>query len=713
MNKIFDIVLNNKAAVITIFAILLIVAALGFTMVNTNSDMVSYLDNNTDTIKGKEMLSNEFGIHSDGTIGISNVERSYIDSLVAELTKYDIIEKIVYIGSFDDMVNEINNSNNNYIVSQLSNSYDIVSDKYYKETTDTYIISFYTNTVSGDDKTISMLNDVESFITRTLPDGGEYAFAGSAPNAKELLESSAGEMPLFVFAAVIGILFILLLFSRSFFEPIVYLTTLGVAILLNLGSNALLSQVSSITFSSSVILQLALSMDYAIFLMHSYYEEKKKTPDTKAALRAAIPKSLKAVSASAITTIGGFIALFSMRYGMGYDLGIVLAKGVVLSLITIMVLQPILIMLSEKLIDKTSHREIAPTFKLVNSLAGKKYKLIIAVCLLMMAPAFIMQFRVDLNYLTVNKESSEITTTQQVMREENNQIVLIVPYKSGDLELYRFLEDLKHVDNIDCTFGISSIVPQTIYLGGITSNNPLIESLEGSLSSNNYCLNTITLNSSIESEETYLALEQIKALAGARFGEYYITGLAQGANDLSQITPDDFVRVSIISAIIILIILMLTFKSIKLAFMLVMIIELGIWINLSITYLMGTSINFMSYIIISAIQLGATVDYAIIVTSKYREIAKEQPDKIFAVKEAMRRAGPSVMISALVLFAGSICVRLVTSNVIVSEITELIAHGALLSFTLICTLLPSLLILDGKRSERKLKIKELASTINN
>ena len=698
MDRFFAFILNHKKTVLFVFCSLLVLSVIGFTMVNMNSDVTSYLGDDTDTRIGKEKLASEFDIIGDGAIGISNVDRSYVDDVVSKLEEYDIIKKVAYIGSFDAMLEEINNPNNSQgLIDELTASYSVVQKKFYKAETDTYIISFYLNVITGDERSIDLINDLEAYVNATIPEGGEFALNGSATNARDLLDSSLGEMPKYLLVAVLAVLIVLLLFSKSFFEPVILLVTLGISVILNLGSNVILGSVSSITFSASAILQLALSMDYAIFLMHTFYEEKAKSLDTKTALRAALPKTLKAVAASAITTVGGFVALFSMRYGIGYDLGIVLAKGVLLSLMTIVILQPILMLLASKVVDKTKHKELKPSFKLMTYISTKGYKVIIVIALLLVLPTFIMQFNVDLNYLSVKEDNPNLTTTEQIMKEDSNQIILIVPYTKGttNSKHYVFYDQVKSIENVDEIFSITSIVSEHLLLGAMLTGNELVTVLEDSLASDNYCLYTFSLKSDIESVESYNTIDEIKRLSNENFNEYYVTGLAQGAYDLATVTPSDFARVSLLSAIIIFIILFITFKSFSLAAVLVLIIELGIWINLSIVSLTCTSINFMSYIIISAIQLGATVDYAIILASKYEE-NKKTMSKEEAIKSAIRRAGPSVLTSALVLIVGCFSVNMVTTNVIVGEITLLIARGAMFSLLLVFTLLPAILTFDSK-----------------
>ncbi|MDE6189955.1 MAG: MMPL family transporter, partial [Clostridia bacterium] len=695
---------------------------------------------------------------------------------------------------------------------------------------DTFIISIYFETAGGSDETIASLDAMDGdggIITEILreyktahPEAGPesvdnwFYIGGNAQNARTLLKSSLGDMPKFFIIAVAVCLVILLLTTQSYLEPLIFLATLGISILLNMGTNIIagnpVGRISSITSSCATILQLAIAMDYSIFLMHTYYEELKLHPQPKDALIAALPKTITAISSSMLTTVGGFIALFFMDYGIGYDLGFVLAKGVILSLLSTIFLQPILIMILSKGIAKTKHKWIvAPKLKFVSKtithpvVAGLVIVLILGLAL----PCAYFQQKVPLSYISTTVENPDPTLPEETAMLINNQAIVLLPYEGPDTmsQHYEFVDkikkvgyeldengNIKYVDGVAQTrsdvnhvievFSIATVISledfNNIEAMGAGEGKGFVYDVfhksfianvgdAGNVESgkNSYMLYTITLSNvasdgsyanMIETEYTYDALKEIKYLAVETFGLYdeqnaeepylnlisvknefgensdeyktaladfkeyvmnnskiysvYMTGLAQGAYELNRVTPSDFLLVTLLSAAIVLIILLFTFKKVKLSVILMLVIESGIWINLSFVYFgslidPSSKINFVAYLIVTAIELGATVDYAIMLTTKYLEEKKNGVKSIDSVKNAINRAAPGITTSAFILIGVCACVHLITSNMIVAQITRLLAIGTSMSYVFVFTLLPAILSFD-ERIKRKISIKK-------
>ena len=809
--------LDHKVAVICVLVLLMALSVVGTILTDKESDVLSYLDPESDTSIGKQMLNEQYGIVGDTTIGISYLSREDIQRIVtfvdgtasddayvgwdpkdvpkqSSAFKRTIEDKpllsrnVVWIGSFDDLQETgalqlllDRGGVLNVVQSDLDAMRAKFQDKFVKETDGetTYILNIYFSQSGSHNAVINALDALEKEIQRILNERIEdgtitqiddasqgYYFSGMAQNARILVDSSLNDMPKFVIAAVLVVFVILLLSSHSYLEPFIFLATLGISILLNMGTNVIagnpIGTISTITSSCAVILQLAVAMDYSIFLSHSFQEELRTLKDPKIALMHAMPKTLKSILASALTTVGGFVALFFMNYGIGYDLGFVLAKGVILSLLAVIFIQPILLILTKKLIDKTHHNWIVtPRLNFVGKTITNKWVsvIVIVLCVAIAVPSAYFQGLVPLNYITFTNETpeEEKSLAQREVEGTNNQLILVIPYQYdgyGNIDLskhYEFIDKIQQVGVTDETapsadfvegdyvredgnkynpvsdvFTLASIIgpdlldalqdsrlndlaniflPALTGEEGMTLKEQLNGQLYGSFISNvddetegsvHYMLYTINLEGDPEDIESYNTMLRIRDIANEMFdtdaagNHVYVTGLAQGAYDLFTVTPDDFTLVNILSAVIVFLVLLLTFRRPIMSVVLLLVIEAGIFANLTLAYLIGDKINFMAYLIVSAIELGATVDYAILFSSKYFE-EKENCTGVVAVKNAVHRSAPSVITSASILIFTCVAVTLLTTNPIVGQITRLIAIGTCFSLILVFTLLPSIL----------------------
>lgn len=713
MNKLAHFIVNHKALIAIVVLILVIVSVVCLFYVNKNSDLVSYLDENTATSQGKTALYEYFGIANEASLAIKTDNVEFLNDFVTDVSHNAIVKNVMWIGNYAEIENLI--KTNQTVADIIGESFENIKNKFIKQGSDgktIYFIGFYFDNVEN--KPLNkFINDVDSKLQNALNENQieEYCFGGSAVDSKIMLEGSLGEIPVYMIIAVILLLVILLCTTKSWLEPFIFIITLGISLLLNMGTNIIFPSVSTITYSASSILQLALAMDYTIFLMHCYYDERKRSPllEPKICMERALPKTLKTISASALTTVGGFIALFAMNFGIGVDLGRVLAKGVILSLLTVIFVQPIMILAVSKPLEKTKHKYLTPALKKTTKASIKGRIPIIALAIILIVPCFIGQLNVPLSYLKFNEPVENPTDTQQVIAEGSNQILMVVPQTNNGKKNYEFLEEIEKLDGIENGLSFYSLIPERYYNLVTIIFPDLIKQLDGQLFSKGYTLYIFEVTSGIESEQTYANLETIKNKAINIFGneKVYITGTAQGAKDLAAVTPNDFMTVSFISAFLIFIILLATYRSPKMALILLLVIELGIWINLSIVTLLNIPINFMSYIVLSSVQLGATVDYAILAASKCSEAREEgiKGTKEIIV-EGFRRATPSILVSATVLISICVSVCLITGNIVISQITLLIAAGAAMSTFLVLFLLPAVLyefdILHSWRIKRKL-----------
>lgn len=751
MKRFAKFVVKYRFIILGVMLLMTIASLFALSFVNVNSDILSYLPEDVDMTVGMNFMKENFDMQGDAIIGVQGA--SYDDML--ELVK--LIEDkggtkqggIIWYGLLKDMqdidwsqlddpiVAAIANSllskyglkidDLKSMVEQMSTNPDIVN--MFHPSDDTYLLMLQLNVPSSSNEALNLLKTVEDHLQKK---GFDYAMGGSTQITREIFDSTIGEIGKYAFVAILVMFIILLLTTNSIIDPIVFMVTLGVSIVVNMGTNLILPSVSVVTYAASSVLQLALSMDYAIFLMHSFAEEQKKTLDDNLAMERAIPKTFSTISASALTTVGGFLALFAMRFKIGEDLGIVLAKGVFLSLVTVLLLQPCLMLLTKKIACKTQHRIIVPKFKNVASYAVTHRKTIVSIALVLLIPVVVMQNLVELSYIKFVEEDPNPSAITEKVDALSNSLVIIVPAKTEILDgesnvddQYRFLETIRERDDVNAVMGLFSMLPEENAegivnlvndksLGDLMQSSGMDMSMITGFLNNGYTMYSVMLDTDPESSEGAVALKEIRAVLDDTFGagDYYITGMTQAVSDLQDITPTDFMVVSIVSVAIIFVILLFTLRSLKMSTIVVLVIEFGIFVNLSISYIFGQSVNFMAYIILSSIQLGATVDYAILYTVKYQNYLGLRSARE-AAYTALTESGVSIMTSVAILAGCCLSVSIITTNIIVSEITLMIARGAIISGILVMLLLPALLIISTgnqkleKRSIRRLQNKSL------
>ena len=477
---------------------------------------------------------------------------------------------------------------------------------------------------------------------------------------------------------------------ESFIEPILFFIAIGVAIILNKGTNVIFSNVSFNTDSIASIIQLAVSMDYSIFLIHRYIEEKRNHDSKDKAMIAAIGYTFTSVLSSSLTTVGGFLALTAMKYGIGKDIGLVLAKGVLFSLISVITLLPILVLATDKWIEKYQHKIYLPNFKRSSSFIIKYRYVFLILAILIAIPSSLAQSQVE--YYYANEKVLPKTFKSNLANSEidklflnKNQLAIVIP-KGDKLKEAKLISNLGKINGVVDIKGLYTMVDIEIPEEFLPS-----EAIEN-FQSDNYSLINLNLNLPMEGETTKEALKEIKSTLSNEYDEGYLTGESTIYADLEEVTSKDFRNITIISTVVIGIIILLAFKSLTIPLILISVIQLGIWINLAIPYMQGISLNFISFIIIGAIQLGATVDYAILYTSRYLENIEHLDKKEAAIK-TIKDTGRPILTSALILFTGTLSVYLITSMKNTKELTLLIGRGAIISFILVLLVLPSLLMI--------------------
>lgn len=717
MEKFSAFLTKHKLAIVIVFVTILIASLVCLFFVPINSDIISYLPDDMTTSEGYAFLKKTFDMESDAIVAVKGASTEQMTEITKKMQELEGVREngITWYGtldSFGDMGDEngeikFGNTviNVKELVTQIKNNEKV--KKLLCPADDIYTIMVQMSVSSSTNEASAILKQTKKIIESY---GLEYAVGGSAEISTSLLGTVTGEMPYFLIVAVIIAILVLVLTTNSFFEPVILLTTLAISILLNMGSNIILKDVSVITFATSAILQLALSMDYSIFLMHSFREERKKCFDDRTAMVRAIPKTFSTVCASALTTVGGFIALVFMQFGIGADLGIVLAKGVLMSLLTVVLLQPCLMLFASKTTAKLEHPVHLPKFKKSAEIAVKGRKPILAIALLALVPIIYCGLSISYSYMKMDKDKEALSEVQQVVEVMGNSILICAPNGNSAKAHIDFIDEVGKLEHVSVVSSIYAMAPKEMCDSLHTMIKWNLPQLKA-YANNKYVLYTIMIETESESPEEGVLLDNIKSVLSKKFGdEYYITGMAQAVNDLFIVSPKDFALVSGISAIIIFIILMLSIRSAKYSLALMGTVEFGIFINLALNFIFNTPVNFMAYIIISSVQMGATVDYAILLATKFRRNMASMPVKEACVK-AVKDSSLSILTSATILGALCLAVYAITTNAIIGQVTLLIGRGAIISAFLILFVLPAILIAITRKPPtnndifHKLKVK--------
>lgn len=518
------------------------------------------------------------------------------------------------------------------------------------------------------------------------------AVSGQAADNAVMQSATNAEVINAVLILLPAVLLILILSTGAWIEPLLFLGAIGVSILINMGSNLFISQISFVTNAVSPILQLAVSLDYAIFLLHSFSAYRGEGRPAEAAMVLAIQKSVKAVAASAVTTLFGFVALVFMDFGIGADLGLNLAKGIVLSFISCMVFLPALTLCALKLLDKTRHRKLMPAFRGVNRVFSKIAIPALALACLISLPAFLGQGRVGFAYGAAAAAGTGRSAQDKAAVEEafgkTNVMALLVP--RGDVvkeyELGQELERLPHVTQVlSYASSVGAGIPAE-FLG---------EDVTGQFYSPNYARIIVYTDTADEGDEAFALVREIDEVVARYYGEgHYSAGQSANLYDMKNVVEKDNRLVNLIAVLSIFGVLLVTFKSATLPFILLFTIEVGIWINLAIPYFTGSTINFLGYLVINTVQLGATVDYAILLTTYYLDNRRLMSRKQ-AMNQALGEAFKSILISAATLATAGFILGLTSSNPAVSSLGLLLGRGTILSFVMVVCVLPALLrVLD-------------------
>lgn len=676
MKKFGKVVVKLRIPILVLSFLLLIPSVLGYFNTRVNYDILYYLPSDIDTMQGQDILLDDFGKGAYAMVVVDGMNKSNVSKLVKKVEGVDHVASVIsYSGIVGDDVPS-----------------EILPDKFrsYFENEDsgaTLFAIFFDDTTSSDD-TMKAIQEV-----RDVTDNQCY-IAGMSAVVTDTKTMAEKETPFYVLVAVVLVCIVLAIFMDSFLVPVFFMLSIGMAIVYNLGSNYFLGEVSYITKALAAVLQLGVTLDYSIFLWHSYKEAKEETPDDHhEAMAVAIGNTLTSVVGSSITTVAGFIALCFMSFTLGLDLGVVMAKGVVLGVIGCVTILPSLILTFDKALEKTMHREIMPNFDKPARWIVNHSWIFLIIFVLLLGPAIYGYNNTKVYYDLSDTLPEKLNCSQaNKMLAENfdgtNSIYMILADSNLSAEdSNAMMNEVNDLDGISFALSIDSA------LGGEIPTEMLPDSLVSELKGDEYQIMMVSTNYTIASDEINDQINKVDAIAKKYDAKSMVIGEAPCTKDLITITDKDFKTVSAVSIVAIFFIIFFVLKSISLPVILVAAIDFAIFVNMGIPYYTGTTIPFISSVVIGTIQLGATVDYAILMTTRYKRERAAGNSKKEAISIALGTSIPSIIVSALGFFAATFGVGMIASVDMIASLCTLMARGAIISMFVVIFVLPSLFVL--------------------
>lgn len=672
VEKFARAVIRQRRLVVAAFVVVMLVCAALIPLVRVNYNMVDYLPESAQSTKAVEIMAEEFDQATPNcSVLVRDVDLPKALEVKEHISRVEGVDAVMWLDDVQDLEQPLEMADETLV------------ETYYRGGA-----ALYSVTVAEGEEgaAIPALRDLVDGL------GAENAVSGEAMDTAQMQISMVNQVFGAVAIVVPAIILLLVLSTTSWIEPVLFLAAIGVSILINMGTNIVFGEVSFVTFSVSPILQLAVSLDYAIFLLHTFADERARQATVEDAMVVAMRRSASTIAASATTTLFGFAALAFMQFQIGADLGINLVKGIVFSFVTVMVLLPALTMLLYRLIDRTSHRRLMPTFANVGSVLSKVRIPVLALAVLLAVPAFLGQSHVTFTYQN-NVADPHLRAGADTMAVEEafgkqNPMVVLVP--RGDVAAEAALSD--ELAGMDF---VTSVMSYPATVGAAIPSGFLDESVVSQFYSPNWARIVAYLDTDVESEEAFAAVQAVQDAAARHYDEYYTAGTSANLYDMKNIVSVDNVVVSAVAVVAILGVLLATFRSLMLPLVLLFTIEVGIWINLSIPYFAGDRVNFIGYLVVNTVQLGATIDYAILLTTRYLEQRRLKLPRQ-AVHAALGESFRSLVVSAGILAIAGFALAASSSISAVSSLGFLLGRGALLSLLLVTCLLPALLVLfDG------------------
>ena len=673
MNGFGKLVVKHKKLILLCAVILLVPSVIGMALTRINYDMLDYLPDDIETMKGQNILLEDFDKGAFSILMVEGMEPEDVSALKHQIEKVDHVTEVVWYDSI---------FGSNVPIEFLPQKY---YDKFNKG--DTTLMAVFFDTSTSADETMEAITSIRSIA------GSKCFVTGMSAMVTDLKNLCEQEEPIYVGIAVLCSVAVMMIFLDSFIIPFVFLASIGMAILLNLGTNFFMGEVSYITKALAAVLQLAVTMDYSIFLWNSYSEQKQKFPDNKdEAMAQAISATLTSVVGSSITTIAGFLALCFMTFTLGLDLGIVMAKGVVFGVIGCVTTLPSMILLLDRLIEKTRHKSLMPKMDGIGGGVIKAFPVFIILFVIIAVPAFYGQSSAKVYYdlgATLPEDMEYVIATNKLQDEfdMSSTHMILADANLPESDARSMINEIKQVKGVKTALGLDSLIGSRIPEAAIP------DSLRDILKSDRYQLMLVTSEYKVATDAVNAQIDDINTIIKKYDKNAMLIGEAPCTKDLITITDRDFQVVDTISIIAIFVIIAIVLKSATLPFILVAVIEFAIFINLGIPFYTGTEMPFIAPICISTIQLGATVDYAILMTSRYKLERIGGADKKSAIRTALSTSIGSIAVSALGFFAATFGVAVYSDVDIIGSLCSLMARGALISMFSVILILPSLFMI--------------------
>ena len=669
-------VVKYRVLILILGVLLLIPSVLGYLNTRVNYDVLTYLPDDIETMKGQDILVKDFGTGAFSMFIVDGIEDKDVSKLKEKIEKVDHVKNVIWYDSIADI---------SVPKSMLPDDiYDV-----FNSDTGTMMAIFFDEGTSSDG-TMDAITQIRKIAGKQCFLSGMSAVVTDTKNLAEK------ETPVYVLIAVILAVIVLGLTMESFFVPLLFMLSIGMAIIYNLGSNYFMGEISYITKALAAVLQLGVTLDYSIFLMHSYEEQQVRyNGDKNRAMAHAISQTFSSVMGSSITTIAGFIALCFMSFTLGLDIGIVMVKGVIFGVIACVTILPSMILCCDKIIEKTKHKPFLPDIGRISDKVTKRYLVYVVLFLIFLFPAIYGNNHTAVYYNldeTLPKDLPSIIANEKLKEDYNMNTthMILVDSSVSSTDVNKMVKEMDKVDGVKWALGLDSLV------GPAVPSDMIPESVSSMLKNDKYQLLLVNSEYKVASDEVNAQIKTLNKI----LHKYDKTGMLIGEGpltaDLIDITDQDFKTVSAVSIGIIFVIILILFKSISLPVILVGVIEFAIFVNMGIPYYTGTKLPFVASIVIGTIQLGSTVDYAILMTTRYKRERNHGANKHDAITTAHRVSAQSIMVSALSFFAATIGVGLYSNIDMISSLCILMARGALISMVVVIFVLPSMFMVFDK-----------------
>jgi hypothetical protein len=671
-------VVKNRVIILIIAILLLIPSAIGYFKTRVNYDILTYLPEDIETMVGQDIMVDEFGTGAFSVCVIEGMSDKDISAMRKEMSEVENVKAVLWYDSFADIS----------IPKEMLP--DSLLDVFTNADADSTIMFVLYPTSMSSDETMEAIDNLRDIID------GRAWLSGMSAVVTDIKNLCNKEVPIYVVIAVVLAIVVLALSMDSVLAPVFFLLSIGMAIIYNLGSNVFKGEISYVTQALAAVLQLGVTMDYSIFLWHSYEENQEKYPDDKErAMAHAISNTISSVVGSSITTVAGFIALCFMSFTLGMDLGVVMAKGVIFGVICCVTVLPSMLLIFDKPIEKTKHKVLLPDVGKIGGWVAKHFYIFIVLFVIILVPAIYGYTHTDVYYDLAGTlpESLDSITANKKLDEQYHMGATHMVLVSSDLstkDTAAMTDEIDEVDGVKAALGLDKII------SGLIPESMLPEELVETFKTDDYKMLLITTEYAVASDEVNAQCETINEIIKKYDPNGMLIGEAPCTKDLIEITDNDFKTVSAVSIGVIFVIIAFVFKSISLPVILVAVIEFAIFINMGIPAYTGTTLPFIASIVIGTIQLGSTVDYAILMTNKFKRARNHGESKIDSVTYAMSTSAQSIMVSAFSFFAATFGVGMYSQIDMISSLCILMARGAIISMIVVILVLPSMFMIFDK-----------------